>query len=71
MHEQAARAQRPRMHDNSRSPRSSPRDRDSITPEPQRRGPENHDDLLRLSKGKGRGGGSAVMEVDAEAVARP
>ena len=71
MHEQAARAQRPRMHDNSRSPRSSPRDRDSITPDPQRRGPENYDYLLRLSEGKGRGGGSAVMEVDAEAVARP
>ena len=68
MHEQAARAQRPKMHDNSRSPRSSPRERDSITPDPQRRGPENYDDLLRLSKGKGRGGGSTVMEVDAEAV---
>ena len=34
--EMAARAQRPRMHDNSRSPRSIPSDRDSTTPDPQR-----------------------------------
>ena len=39
--ELAARAQRLRMHDNSRSPRSIPSDRDSITPDPQRRAPEN------------------------------
>ena len=69
--ELAARAQRPRMHDNSRSPRSIPSDRDSITPDPQRRVPENYDDLLRLGKGKGRGDGSTKMDVDAETVARP
>ena len=65
LNEQAARAQRPRMHDNSRSPGSIPSDRDSIAPDPQRRAPENYDDLLRLSKGKGRGDGSTKMEVDA------
>ena len=47
----AARTQRPRMHDNSRSPRSVPSDRDSITPDPQRRDPpETHSELAMLSK---------------------
>ena len=36
--EAAARTQRPRVHDNSRSPRSVPGDRDSRTPDPNRRG---------------------------------
>ena len=47
-----------------------PSDRDSIAPDPQRRAPENYDDLLRLSKSKGRGDGSTKMEVDAGTVAR-
>ena len=69
--EAAARAQRPRMHDNSRPPRSIPSDRDSITPDPQRRGPpENYNDLTMLSKGKGRGNASAKMEVDDDSSAR-
>ena len=61
----AARTQRPRMHDNSRSPRSIPSDRDSTTPDPQRRGPpENYNDLTELSKGKGKGDVSTKVEVD-------
>ena len=68
--ELAARTQRPRMHDNSRSPRSIPSDRDCITPDPQRRGPpENYNDLTMLSKGKGRGNVSAKM-VDDDSSAR-
>ena len=44
----AGRSQRPRVHDNSRSPRSSPSDRDSRTPDPQR------------NKGKGKGDAQAL-----------
>ena len=67
----AARTQRPRMHDNSRSPRSIPSDRDSTTPDPQRRGPpENYNELTMLSKGKGRGSVSTKMGVDNDAGAR-
>ena len=70
--EMAARTQRPRVHDKSRSPRSIPSDRDSITPDPQRRGPlENYDDITVLSKGKGKGTGPTKMEVDDDSVARP
>ena len=53
------------MHDNSRSPRSSPRE--SIAPEPPRRGPETYDELVRINKGKGKGGGPAIMDVDTDA----
>ena len=52
------RFQRPRVHDNSRSPRSSPSDRDSRMPEPRR------------NKGKGKGEGQALMEIDEENSAR-
>ena len=59
------------MHDNSRSPRSVPSDRDSITPDPQRRDPpETYSELAMLSKGKGRGSVSTKMEVDDDASAR-
>ena len=50
----AAGTQRPRMHANSRSPRNNPSDRDSITPDPNRRGPpEVNQEPTMLSKGKG------------------
>ena len=52
------RSQRPRVHDNSRSPRSSPSDRDSRTPDPQR------------SKGKGKGDAQALMDIDEDTSAR-
>ena len=51
------RSQRPRVHDNSRSPRSSPSDRDSRTPDPQR------------SKGKGKGDAQALMDIDEDSSA--
>ena len=67
----AGRSQRLRMHDNSRSPRSVPSDRDSRTPDPQRRDPpETSSELAMLSKGQGRGSVSAKMEVDDDASAR-
>ena len=46
------RLQRPRMHDSSRSPRSSPSNRDSMTPEPQR------------PKDSGKGEALALMNID-------
>ena len=46
------RLHRPRMHDNSRSPRSSPSNRDSMTPEPQR------------PKGSGKGESLALMNIE-------
>ena len=46
------RFQRPREHDNSRSPRSSPSNRDSVTPEPQR------------PKGSGNGEALALMNIN-------
>ena len=59
MYEERAeeRLQRPRMHDDSRSPRSSPSDRDSTTPDPNRN---------KGNKGKGKGGGDALalMNID-------
>ena len=48
----AERLQRPRVHDNSRSPRSSPSNRDSLTPEPQR------------LKDSGTGEALALMSID-------
>ena len=69
----AARSQRPRMHDNSRSARSSQSDRDSRTPDPNRhRGiPENYSEFSRSkSKGKGKGDVSTLMEVDDDSSAR-
>ena len=67
----AARTQRPRMHDSSRSPRSMPSDRDSTTPDPNRQGPPGaNQELSMLSKGKGRGSVSTKMEVDDDASAR-
>ena len=70
--EAVARTQRPRVHDSSRSPRSSPSDRNSTTPDPNRRGPpENYSDFSRSeSKGKGKGDVSAEMEVDDDSSAR-
>ena len=47
------RFQRPRQHDNSRSPRSSPSDRDSMTPEPPQR-----------PKGSGKGDALALMNIE-------
>ena len=64
---------RPRMHDNSRSPRS-PRSspRESVTPPPRRApeinwAPENYDELVRLNMGKGKGDSPATMDVDSGA----
>ena len=54
----AERSQRPRVHDNSRSPRSGPSDRDSRTPDPQR------------NKGKGKGDAQALMDIDEDNSAR-
>ena len=65
LHEQAMRAQRPRMHDNSCSPRSTPHE--SVTPEPPRRGAETHDVLVRMNKGKSKGSGPAIKDVDTDA----
>ena len=53
------------MYDNTRPPRSSPRE--SVTPEPPRRGPETYDELVMISKGKSKGSGPAVMDVDTDA----
>ena len=69
----ADRSQRLRMHDSSRSPRSSQSDRDSRAPDPNcRRGiPENYSEFSRSkSKGKGKGDVSAKMEVDGDSSAR-
>ena len=68
----AERSQRPRMHDNSRSPRSSQSDRGSRTPDPNRRRiSENYSEFSRAkAKGKGKGDASALMEVDDDARAR-
>ena len=65
-------AQRPRMHDNSRSPRSSRSDRNSTALDTNRRGlPENYSDVSRSkSKGKGKGDVSAMIEVDDSSSAR-
>ena len=69
----AARSQRLRMHDSSRSPRSSQSDRDSRTPDPNRhRGlPADYSEFTRSkSKGEGKGDVSALMEVDDDPGAR-
>ena len=65
-------AQRLRMHDNSRSPKGSPSDRNSTTPDPNRRGlPENYSDFSGFKKRyKGKGDVSAMMEVDDDSSAR-
>ena len=47
------RFQRPRQHDNSRSPRSSPSDRNSVTPEP-----------VQRPKGSGKGNALALMNIE-------
>ena len=69
----AERSQRPRMHDSSKSPRSSQSDRDSRTPDPNRRRglPVDYDELIRnKNNGKGKGDVSALMEVDDDFSAR-
>ena len=69
----AERPQRPRMHDSSRSPRSSQSDRDNRTPDPNRnRGvASDHDEVARnKNMGKGRGDALALMEIDEDCSAR-
>ena len=69
----AARSQRLRMHDSSRSPRSSQSDRDSRTPDPNRnRGvPADDDEFARNQKKvKGKGDALALMEIDEDCSAR-
>ena len=66
-------SQRPRAHDNSRSPRSSQSDRDSRTPDPNRnRGvPADDDEFARNQKKvKGKGDALALMEIDEDSSAR-
>ena len=69
----AERSQRPRVHDNFRSPRSSQSDRDSRTPDPNRnRGvTADYDEVARnKNKGKGKGDALALMEIDEDSSAR-
>ena len=53
------RFQRPRQHDNSRSPRSSPSNCDSVTPEPPQR-----------PKGSGKGDALALMNIEEDNIER-